>query len=202
MSEGKTKKRILIAEDDHWLCTSLVEALEDKGYEVVGIARTGKEAVEQALAHQPDLIIMDIRMPELDGLEAARQINEKTFIPIVLLTAFADPTFLERARKARVLGYLMKPISIAELISAIEIAFNIGRQINHLEIEIENLREELEARKVIERAKGFLMDAYGFKEGEAMRFLQKEAAKRRVKLKVLAQAILDMAEKLLEEAKK
>ncbi len=199
MSEGKTKKRILIAEDDQWLSTSLVEALQREGYEVVGIAETGKEAVEKALLHQPDLIIMDIRMPELDGLEAAYQINEKNFIPIILLTAFADPTFLERARKARVLGYLMKPVSITELVSAIEIAFNIGQQINHLEIELENLREELESRKIIERAKGFLMDAYGFKEGEAMRFLQKEATRRRVKIRVVAQAILDAAEKLLEK---
>ena len=198
MAGEKKKKRILIAEDDKWLSRSLIEALEKEGYQVLDLAQTGKEAVELAFKHRPDLIIMDIRMPELDGLEAARQINEKAFTPIILLTAYADPNFLERAREARVLGYLMKPVSITELVSAIEIAFHIGQQINHLEVELENLREELEARKIIERAKGFLMDTYGLKEGEAMRFLQKEASKRRIKLKVLAQAILDMAEKTFD----
>ncbi|HHI96708.1 MAG TPA: response regulator [Thermodesulfatator atlanticus] len=190
------RARILIAEDDHWLSSSLVEALSQEGYQVLGPARTGKEALELAEIHAPDLIVMDIRMPEMDGLEAARIINQRHFTPIVLLTAYTDPVFLERAREAKVLGYLMKPVSINELVSAIEVALNIGAQINHLEVELANLREKLETRKIIERAKGFLMDAYGMKEGEAMRFLQNEAKKRRVKIKVIAQAILEMAEKL------
>ena len=196
------RARILIAEDDERLGSSLAEALSQEGYQVLGPARTGKEAVELALLHRPDLIVMDIRMPEMDGLEAARLINEACFTPIILLTAYTNPSFLERARKARVLGYLLKPTTVEELISAIEVALNIGAQINHLEVEIENLREELETRKLVERAKGFLMDAYGMKEGEAMRFLQQEASKRRVKLKVVAQAIVEMAEKLLSQAKK
>ena len=202
MGEQSKRARILLAEDDERLGSSLVEALSQEGYQVLGPARTGKEAVELSLLHRPDLIIMDIRMPEMDGLEAARLINEAHFTPIILLTAYTNPSFLERARKAKVLGYLLKPTTVEELISAIEVALNIGAQINHLEVELENLREELETRKLVERAKGFLMDAYGMKEGEAMRFLQQEASKRRVKLKVVAKAIVEMGEKLLSKAKK
>lgn len=196
------KVRVLLAEDDHWVRSSLEEALSKAGYELVGVAQTGKEAVVLAEQHQPDIIIMDIRMPELDGIEAARIINEKRFVPIVLLTAYADQEFLRRAKEAKVLGYLLKPISVDELIHSLEIALSVGQEITSLEGQIRDLREQLEARKLIERAKGFLMDAYGLKEGEAMRFLQEEAKKRRVKLVVIARAVLEQAEKLLRQNQK
>ncbi len=194
---ASSKCRILIAEDDHWLRSSLEEALKNAGYELVGVAQTGKEAVELALRLNPDLVLMDIRMPEMDGLEAAKKINERRFVPIVLLTAYADPEFLRRAKEAKVCGYLMKPVAMEELVSALEIAFSVGREISSLEGQIRDLREQLEARKIIERAKGFLMDVYGMKEGEAMRFLQREARKRRLKLVTVARAIVEQAETLL-----
>ncbi len=194
---ASSKCRILIAEDDHWLRSSLEEALKNAGYELVGVAQTGREAVDLALRLNPDLVLMDIRMPEMDGLEAAKKINQERFVPIVLLTAYADPEFLRRAKEAKVCGYLMKPIAMEELVSALEIALSVGQEISWLEGQIRDLREQLEARKLIERAKGFLMDAYGMKEGEAMRFLQKEARKRRLKLVTLARAIVEQAESLL-----
>ncbi|WP_022853496.1 ANTAR domain-containing response regulator [Thermodesulfatator atlanticus] len=193
------KYRVLIAEDDPYFSSSLEEALNRRGYKPLGVATNGKEAVKLARELNPDVIIMDIRMPEMDGLEAAQKINEKEFVPIIILTAYTDPSFLERARRAKVLGYLLKPVSIDELVSAIEVAMTIGRELNTLEDEIRNLREELEARKLIERAKGFLMDAYGMKEGEAMRFMQKEARKRRIKLKEVAKAIVELGEELLRQ---
>jgi len=200
LNMASSKIRILLAEDDYWLRNSLEEALQKAGYELVGVANTGREAVELALTHLPDIIIMDIRMPEMDGLEAAKRINEARFTPIVLLTAYADQNFLKRAKEAKVLGYLLKPVSMEELVSALEIALSVGREISSLEHRLRDLREQLEARKIIERAKGFLMDAYGMKEGEAMRFLQQEAQRRRIKLVVLAKAILKQAEGLLKKS--
>ena len=191
--------RILLAEDDQALCSALKEALEREGYELVGVAANGQEAVELALTHTPDLILMDIKMPVMNGLEAARRINEKHFTPIVLITAFADPEFLRQAKEARVVGYLLKPVSIDELVSAIEIAQAIGHEINALEGQIEDLKAKLEGRKYIERAKGFLMDAYGMKEGEAMQFLRREARKRRIKIEALARLIVDAAKELLQK---
>lgn len=189
--------KVLLAEDDHWVRSSLEEALTKAGYELVGVAQTGREAVELAEKHQPDLIVMDIRMPEMDGLEAARRINEKRFTPIVILTAYADQDFLRRAKEAKVLGYLMKPISIEELVSSLEIALSVGQEISSLEDEIQDLREQLETRKLIEKAKGLVMEFYGMTEREAMRFLQQEATRRRVKIKVLAQALINFLEKAL-----
>ncbi|AEH45315.1 response regulator receiver and ANTAR domain protein [Thermodesulfatator indicus DSM 15286] len=202
MSETKEKIKVLVAEDDEYFSSSLLEALKRRGYEALGPAQTGKEALELAKLLKPDVIIMDIRMPEMDGLEAAYQINQNGFLPIIILTAYTDPDFLRRACKAKVLGYLLKPISIDELLSSLEVALTIGRELNSREVEIKNLREELEARKIIERAKGFLMDAYNMKEGEAMRFMQQEARRRRVKLKDLAAAIVEVGEELLKKAKK
>ncbi|OAG27622.1 ANTAR domain-containing response regulator [Thermodesulfatator autotrophicus] len=200
MSELKEKTKVLVAEDDYYFSSSLLEALKRRGYEPLGPAQTGKEAVELARLLKPDIIIMDIRMPEMDGLEAAYQINQMGFVPIIILTAYTDPDFLSKACKAKVLGYLLKPISIDELVSSIEVALNIGKEINFRETEIKNLREELGARKIIERAKGFLMDAYNMKEGEAMRFMQQEARRRRMKLKDIAQVIIEIGEDLLKQA--
>ncbi len=199
MFETKEKIKVLVAEDDEYFSSSLLEALKRRGYEALGPAQTGKEALELAKLLKPDVIIMDIRMPEMDGLEAAYQINQNGFLPIIILTAYTDPDFLRRACKAKVLGYLLKPISIDELLSSLEVALTIGRELNSREVEIKNLREELEARKIIERAKGFLMDAYNMKEGEAMRFMQQEARRRRVKLKDLAAAIVEVGEELLKK---
>jgi len=152
-----------------------------------------------ALRTKPDLVLMDIKMPGMNGLEAAKKINQENFVPIVLLTAYADPEFLRQAKEARVVGYLLKPISIAELVSSIEVARNIGKEIHSLEGQIEDLKAKLEGRKYIERAKGFLMDAYGMKEGEAMSFLRREARKRRIKLEEVARLVIQAAEELLKK---
>lgn len=192
--------RILLAEDDDMFCSALKEALESEGYELVGVARNGKEAVEIARRTRPDLVLMDIKMPEMNGLEAAKQINQENFIPIVLLTAFANPEFLRQAKEARVVGYLLKPISISELVSSIEVARAIGEEIHTLEGQIADLKAKLTGRKYVERAKGFLMDAYGMKEGEAMAFLRREARRRRIKIEDLARLILEAAQELLGKA--
>ncbi len=194
----KTSLRLLLAEDDDMFLSALKEALEEEGYELVGIARNGKEAVELALETKPDLILMDIKMPQMNGLEAAQAINAKHFFPIVLLTAYADREFLRQAKEARVVGYLLKPIAVAELVSAIEVAQAIGKEIHQLEGQIADLKAKLAGRKYIERAKGFLMDAYGMKEGEAMAFLRREARKRRLRLEDLARFVCETAEELLK----
>ncbi len=194
--------RILIAEDDEMFLSGLQEALKEQGYDLVGIAQNGKEAIELALTTHPDLILMDIKMPLLDGLQAAKAINNQRFTPIVLLTAYADPDFLRQAKEARVVGYLLKPVSITELVSAIEVAQSIGQEIYHLEGQLADLKAKLAGRKYLDRAKGFLMDAYGMKEGEAMAFIRKEARNRRIRLEEMARLICETAERLLQKASK
>lgn len=184
---------ILIAEDDVAVATGFKLILEKAGYEVIGIAHDGIEALDLTQKYLPDLILMDIKMPRMDGLEAARRINQskdKGITPIVLVTAYADQKLVERARESGVLGYLVKPVHLDDLVPAVELAYSAAQRINALEGVVENLSAELESRKVIERAKGILMKRLGLGEEEAYEMMQKESRRQRIKLKDLAQAII------------
>ncbi|ACL25793.1 MULTISPECIES: ANTAR domain-containing response regulator [Chloroflexus] len=188
--------RILIAEDNDLVSLTLEEQLKGLGYEVVGIARTGAEAVMLASRLKPDLVIMDIRMPEMDGTEATSRIRDQTGIPVVMLTAFADKETIRRAEAAGALAYLVKPVNEQELPPAITIALARHREMQSLRNENLELQEALEARKLIERAKGILMQRLGLTERDAYERLRQRARDKRTKMKDIAQAIIE-AEELL-----
>ncbi len=188
--------RILIAEDNDLVSLTLEDQLKGLGYEVVGIARTGTEAVMLASRLKPDLVIMDIRMPERDGTEATARIRDQTGIPVVMLTAFADKETIRRAEAAGALAYLVKPVNEQELPPAITIALARHREIQNLRNENLELQEALEARKLIERAKGILMQRLGLSERDAYERLRQRARDKRTKMKDIAQAIIE-AEELL-----
>lgn len=188
--------RILIAEDNDLVSLTLEEQLKGLGYDVIGIARTGAEAVDLAIRLIPDLVLMDIRMPEIDGTEAAIRINQQRSTPIIMLTAYTDKDTVRKAENAGVLGYLVKPISENDLPPAINIALARFRELQSLRSEVHDLQDSLEARKVIERAKGILMQRLGLGERDAYERLRQRARDKRTKMKDIAQAIIE-AEELL-----
>lgn len=188
--------RILVAEDNDLVLLTLEEQLKDLGYDVVGLARTGTEAVALAQRLHPDLIIMDIRMPEMDGTEAAMRIRNSRPVPIVMLTAYADKDTVRKAEAAGALGYLVKPVNENELPPAINIALARFKEIQDLQNEVSELQESLESRKLVERAKGILMQRLGLSERDAYERLRQRARDKRIKMKDIAQAIIE-AEELL-----
>jgi two-component system, response regulator PdtaR len=188
--------RILIAEDNDLVSLTLEEQLKGLGYEVVGIARTGAEAVSLALRLKPDLIMMDIRMPEMEGTEAASRIRDQMAVPIIMLTAYADREMIKKAEAAGALAYLVKPVNENELPPAINIALARHREMQALRTKVDELEDSLEARKLIERAKGILMQRLGLSERDAYEKLRQRARDKRAKMKDIAQAIIE-AEELL-----
>lgn len=188
--------RIMLAEDNDLVALTLEEQLKSLGYDVVGIARSGAQAMELAAKLLPDLIIMDIRMPEMEGTEAAGRINQQRPVPILMLTAYTDRETIRKAEQAGALGYLVKPVNEAELTPAINIAMARFRELQALRNEVSELQESLEARKVIERAKGILMTRLGLSERDAYERLRQRARDKRAKMKDIAQTIID-AEELL-----
>jgi response regulator NasT len=188
--------RILIAEDNDLVSLTLEEQLKGLGYDVIGIARTGTEAVSLAGRLKPDLIIMDIRMPEMEGTEAAARIRDQLALPIIMLTAYADKDTIRKAEAAGALAYLVKPVNENELPPAINIALARHRELQHLRSENLELQDALEARKLIERAKGILMQRLGLNERDAYERLRQRARDKRAKMKDIAQAIIE-AEELL-----
>lgn len=188
--------RILIAEDNDLVSLTLEEQLKGLGYDVIGIARTGTEAIDLAMRLVPDVILMDIRMPEVDGTEAALRINQQRSMPIIMLTAYTDKETVRKAEAAGVLGYLVKPISENDLPPAINIALARFRELQSLRSEVHSLQDSLEARKLIERAKGILMQRLGITEREAYERLRQRARDKRAKMKDIARAIIE-AEELL-----
>lgn len=183
--------RVVIAEDEAIIRMDLRELLEEEGYEVVGETGRGDEAVELVRSLHPDLAILDIKMPGLDGLSAARQITGERLAAVLILTAFSQRDLVEQARDAGAIGYLVKPFQKGDLIPAIEVALGRYAELRSLEAEVEDLSERLEARKVIDRAKGILMDRHGLREQDAWRFLQAEAMNRRRKVHEVARLVLD-----------
>ena len=182
--------RVVIADDDPIIRMDLREMLGGLNYLVVGEAGDGQSAVNLARELRPDLVIMDIRMPELDGIEAARTLTQEEIAPVLLLTAYSEPELVQRATQAGVIGYLVKPFREAQLGPAIDVTLTRFREFNQLKTELGNVREALDARKVIERAKGLLMERYTLNEAEAFRRIQKRSMDTRKSMKEVAEAIL------------
>ena len=183
--------RVVIAEDEAIIRMDLRETLEEEGYEVVGETGRGDQAVELVRALQPDLAILDIKMPGMDGVEAARIINGEKVCGVLMLTAFSQREVVEEARDAGALAFLVKPFQKSDLIPAIEVAMGRFRELRALTGEIDALGEQLEARKFIERAKGVLMDESGMTENEAFGFIQRTAMSERTRMRDVADRILD-----------
>jgi two-component system, response regulator PdtaR len=186
--------RVLIAEDEALIRLDLKEMLEEEGYSVVAEVGDGQQAVDRAAELRPDLVILDIQMPVLDGLSAAEQIAAARVAPVIVLTAFSQRELVERARDAGAMAYLVKPFSKNDLVPAIEVARARFAEMSALDGEVRTLEERLEARKVVEKAKGRLMAEQGMTEAEAFRFIQRTAMNERTSMKALAQRILDPQE--------
>ena len=182
--------RVVIAEDEAIIRLDLKELLEEEGYEVVGETGRGDEAVELVRNLGPELAILDIKMPGLDGLSAARHIAGERLAAVLILTAFSQRDLVEQARDAGAMSYIVKPFQKSDLIPAIEVALGRHAELTSLESEVGDLAERLEARKIIDRAKGILMDRHGMSEQEAWRFLQTEAMNRRTKVHEVAQLVV------------
>ena len=180
--------KIVVAEDEALIRLDLVEMLRENGYEVVGQAGNGKEAIELVEKFKPDLAILDVKMPEMDGITAAETIIE--IAPVIMLTAFSQKDLVERARDAGVMAYVVKPFTIGDLIPAIEIAVSRYGQMKTLRSEVSDLNERLEVRKLIDRAKGILMKTLNISEPEAFSWIQKTAMDRRIGMKAVAQAVI------------
>ena len=188
MTTNSKPARILVAEDEALIRLDLVEMLTEAGYEVVAQAANGIQAIELAKEFKPDLAILDVKMPELDGISAAEQIIE--IAPVLMLTAFSQKELVERARDAGVMAYVVKPFSIDDLTPAIEIAISRHLQMRSLREEVSDLHERLETRKVIDRAKGILMGALALSEPEAFSWIQRAAMDRRISMKAVAEAVI------------
>ncbi|WP_370892929.1 ANTAR domain-containing response regulator [Janibacter sp. GXQ6167] len=187
--------RILLAEDEALIRLDLAEMLGEAGYEVVGQAADGEQAVALAESTRPDLIIMDVKMPVMDGLSAAEAIGEKRICPVIMLTAFSQKELVERARDAGVMAYIVKPFTVSDVTPAIEVAISRWAQMTSLEAEIADLGERLETRKAVERAKGVLMKKLKISEADAFRWIQKTAMDRRMGMREVADAVVAGMEK-------
>jgi response regulator NasT len=192
--EHNSKRRIVVAEDESLIRMDIIETLKDQGFDVVGEAGDGLKAIELAKELKPDLMVMDIKMPDMDGLSAAEQIA-KLRIPVVFLTAFNQQELVSRASEVGAMAFLVKPFSPDDLIPAIEVALSRFQQLTQLESEVSDLTERLETRKLVERAKGVLGVQMGLSEPDAFRWIQKAAMDRRIGMVDVARTILDQLEK-------
>jgi AmiR/NasT family two-component response regulator len=183
--------RIVIAEDEALIRLDLKETLEEEGYEVVGAVGRGDEAVELVKELHPDLAILDIKMPGMDGITAAREITSARRAAVLILTAFSQRDLVEQARDAGAFHYLVKPFQTSDLVPAIEMALGRFADMRALEAEVEGTKERLETRRVVERAKGLLMDRDKMAEADAFSFIQKTAMQHRAKMRTVAQQIID-----------
>lgn len=184
-------RRVVVAEDESLIRMDIVEILRDNGYDVVADVGDGEAAVEVATELRPDVVVMDVRMPKLDGIEAAKRLSENHIAPVVLLTAFSQKELVEQASEAGALAYVVKPFTQNDLLPAIEIALSRYQQILTLEAEIADMAERFETRKLVDRAKGLLNERMGLTEPEAFRWIQKASMDRRTTMQAVAQAIID-----------
>jgi response regulator NasT len=184
-------KRVLIAEDEALIRLDLSEMLAEEGFDVVGQAVDGEQAVTMATALRPDLVIMDVKMPKKDGIDAAAEIVGEQIAPVVILTAFSQRELIERARDAGAMAYLVKPFSKSDLLPAIELAVARYAETTALRAEVADISQRLEARKVIDRAKGLLMTHQKMTEPEAFRWIQRTAMDRRTSMQAVANAVLE-----------
>jgi AmiR/NasT family two-component response regulator len=189
-ASDERRRRVIVGEDEALIRLDLKEMLEEEGYEVVAEAADGKAVVELAERLRPDLVILDVKMPVLDGISAAEHIAAARIAPVVILTAFSQRDLVERARDAGAMAYLVKPFTKADLVPAIEMAVSRYAEITQLEAEVAELAERLETRKLVERAKGVLQTRYGLTEPEAFRWLQKASMDRRLSMREVATVVL------------
>ncbi|WRS29784.1 response regulator [Actinomycetaceae bacterium MB13-C1-2] len=190
-SETAQSKRVLVAEDEALIRLDIVETLTAAGFDVVADVADGAEAVEQALELEPDLCVLDVKMPKVDGITAAEQILKELSCAVVMLTAFSQAELVERAAEAGAMAYVVKPFGPNDLIPAVEIALSRHAQIESLENEIADLSERFETRKVVDRAKGLLMENMGMTEPEAFRWIQKTSMDRRLSMREVADAVVE-----------
>ena len=189
--KSQARKRVVIAEDEALIRMDLAEMLQEEGYEVVGQAGNGEEAVKLAAEHRPDLVRLDVKMPVLDGISAAERIGAEKIAPVLMLTAFSQRELVERARDAGAMAYLVKPFSKADLVPAIEMATSRYEELRALENEVADLAARFETRKLVDRAKGLLQAQLGMTEPEAFRWIQKTSMDRRLTMREVAQAVVD-----------
>ena len=187
--------KIVIADDESVIRMDLKEILQEAGHEVVGETANGRRAVAIVRETSPDLVIMDIKMPDMDGVEAARLIAADHLVPVLLLTAFDDAELIERAKDAGVLAYLVKPVEEKNLFPAMEIALSRWQEMQSLEEELFAMRDSLETRKLLDRAKGILMQAHNISEAEAYRRMQRYSMEKRLSLKEVAAAVVKAGSK-------
>jgi response regulator NasT len=188
-------KRVLVAEDEAIIRLDLAEMLGEAGYDVVAQVGDGEQAVEQAIALRPDIVIMDVKMPVMDGITAAEQIGKERICPVVMLTAFSQTELVERARDAGVMAYIVKPFTAGDVTPAIDIALSRWGELKALEAEVADLGDRLETRKAVDRAKGVLMAKLKITEADAFRWIQKTAMDRRMGMREVAEAVVAGMEK-------
>ena len=189
-------RRVVVAEDEALIRLDLVEMLEEEGYLVVGQAGDGEAAVALAERHRPDLVVLDVKMPKLDGISAAERIVAQRIAPVLILTAFSQRELVERARDAGAMAYLVKPFGKADLVPAIEMAMSRHQELRALEAEVADLTDRLETRKLIDRAKGLLQSRFGMSEPEAFRWIQKNSMDRRLTMRQVAATVVASADEL------
>ena len=185
------RRRAVVVEDEALIRMDIVETLREGGYDVVGEGANGEEAVALAEQHKPDVIVMDVKMPVMDGITAAERIAKARLAPVVLLTAFSQTELVERARDAGAMAYVVKPFTPADLLPAVEIAASRYVEIKALEAEIVDITERMETRKKVERAKGLLMENMRLNEPESFRWIQKTSMDRRLTMKEVAEAVIE-----------
>ncbi|MEY4989668.1 MAG: hypothetical protein RI933_1301 [Actinomycetota bacterium] len=190
MVETQSKRKAIVAEDESLIRLDIVETLQENGFDVVAQAADGETAVALVREHKPDLLVMDIKMPNMDGITAAEQLKND-HVPIVLLTAFSQKELVERASEAGAMAYVVKPFTPNDLMPAIEIALSRFAQLTALEAEISDLSERLETRKLVDRAKGLLTEKMNLSEPEAFRWIQKASMDRRLTMQEVAKTVID-----------
>jgi AmiR/NasT family two-component response regulator len=187
--------RIIIADDESIIRMDLKEMLEEAGHTVIGEASNGAKAIELVRAHKPDLVIMDVKMPQMDGIAAAKIISNEKIAPVLLLTAFSQKDIVDKAKDSGVLAYLVKPVKEESLFPAMQIALSRFQEFAELEQELEDVKNSLETRKILDRAKGILMDTYNLTETEAYRRIQQYSMSKRKAIKDVAEAIIGASKK-------
>jgi response regulator NasT len=187
----KPTLRVVVAEDEALIRLDLVEMLTESGYEVVGQAGDGETAIELTEKEKPDLVVMDVKMPKLDGISAAERIAKQRIAPVVILTAFSQRDLVERARDAGAMAYLTKPFTIEDLMPAIELAVSRFQEIKQLDSEVNDLQDQLKARKTIDRAKGLLMSKLNLTEPQAFKWMQKTAMDKRRSMVEVANLVIE-----------
>lgn len=194
-AESHPVRRVVVAEDESVIRLDIVEMLREVGYDVVGEAADGESAIHLADELRPDLVVMDIKMPKMDGITAAEHIAKARIAPVVLLTAFSQKELVDRARDAGAMAYVVKPFTSADLVPALEIALSRHAEITVLEAEISDLTDRFETRKLVERAKSLLISNMGLTEPEAFRWIQKTSMDRRLTMREVAETVLNQIEK-------